>query len=449
MNVSVPVDMNVHCAKDNDVLCRRGKKDVNHPGNLRFCALIKEHLPLYNSLPKTAKRSLLNRVYDDIALNGNFVEMSNGQWTEVGHKSALHKIAQAFRSARHASSKLLSQKIGVHQTSSDPTVRNHALSLISSALQKANFDATLTSAIIGTVKQQLQSCSQSITAALDEGNQTSKINSNPFCKVRVKKENHPDKMGDVPVKKETHSDNTFAAYGPLPPFTSTTTTAVVNGNQSVRGNRPVHPSLKGNSRPFIVDQGCDDSYSWEDLESRPLPNKGLFQILSNYAFHNYNIFRLEYFGSRSNGCTKVYKCRGCPTSIPYWSITLKLIPGTDKQWQLQKTYYNPKTGRTSTVGTNAKLLTTNLPCSCKHFEKGKITDQTYFGIPFVKELTHLHHNSPTTHIDELISAQFDKIDILEENLPLAQHWKNAINQHKTLYNKHHLKREYKLLPSYL
>ena len=96
INDSIPFHLNVNRVNENDVLCRRGKKDVNHPGNLRFRALIKQHLPLYNSLPKKAKRSLLNCVYDDIALDGKFRQIFNGQWIEVDHKTALHKIAQAF-----------------------------------------------------------------------------------------------------------------------------------------------------------------------------------------------------------------------------------------------------------------------------------------------------------------------------------------------------------------
>ena len=82
-----------------DVLCGRGKKFINHPGNQNLRALVKQLLPHYDQLDNTGKRSLQLNVYAKATLDGKFMTLKDDRWIELQKKDALQKILQHFRTA--------------------------------------------------------------------------------------------------------------------------------------------------------------------------------------------------------------------------------------------------------------------------------------------------------------------------------------------------------------
>lgn len=83
-----------------DVICARGKRALNHPGNRRFRAMIDENLQKYSGATTKFEKSLIVSSIVDAVRNsspeGGFVKEENGQWYEVGDHIAREKCGQRY-----------------------------------------------------------------------------------------------------------------------------------------------------------------------------------------------------------------------------------------------------------------------------------------------------------------------------------------------------------------
>lgn len=92
---------------NNDVICGRGRKCVNHVGNARFRDIVAGYLERYsNATAKLEKSYILSDIVCKVrqaSPNGGFVKKDplSGRWYEVGDFLAREKTSQAFRDALH------------------------------------------------------------------------------------------------------------------------------------------------------------------------------------------------------------------------------------------------------------------------------------------------------------------------------------------------------------
>lgn len=92
---------------DDDVLCGRGRKCFDHPGNVKFRSLVISMLPAYNkAVAKLEKSYILSDVVEQVRKNsgvGGFIrkDPDSGRWYEVGDFLAREKTSQAFRDVLH------------------------------------------------------------------------------------------------------------------------------------------------------------------------------------------------------------------------------------------------------------------------------------------------------------------------------------------------------------
>jgi len=84
---------------DFDVVCGRGKGSYNKPGNRRFRAIVKEHIPEYLATrTKFDKSNVLNKIIDVIREKGHFVKKDkNGAWYEINDDQAREKVGHTIR----------------------------------------------------------------------------------------------------------------------------------------------------------------------------------------------------------------------------------------------------------------------------------------------------------------------------------------------------------------
>lgn len=88
-----------------DVICARGKKALQHPGNKKFRSMIQEQADLYD---KTSSRQGKSEIVQSIltyfrerSVHGGFVTEVNGAWFDVGDQMAREKCGQTFRDVLH------------------------------------------------------------------------------------------------------------------------------------------------------------------------------------------------------------------------------------------------------------------------------------------------------------------------------------------------------------
>ena len=91
---------------EHDVLCGRGRKCFNHPGNVRFRDIVQSFLAQYSkAMTKLEKSYILSDVVEKVRNNsgiGGFVKKNEeGRWYEVGDFLAREKTSQAFRDVLH------------------------------------------------------------------------------------------------------------------------------------------------------------------------------------------------------------------------------------------------------------------------------------------------------------------------------------------------------------
>jgi len=96
---------------DYHVIIGRGKKSLDHAGNVRFRCLIESKLQEYSEAKSKAEKSMIlassiQAIRDgDCSTTGGFVKFnrSSGRWVEVGDFHAREKTSQAFRDVLHHS----------------------------------------------------------------------------------------------------------------------------------------------------------------------------------------------------------------------------------------------------------------------------------------------------------------------------------------------------------
>lgn len=91
---------------EHDVLCGRGRKCFNHPGNVKFREIVQSFLPQYSkAMTKLEKSYILSDVVEKVRKNsgiGGFIKKNeDGRWYEVGDFLAREKTSQAFRDVLH------------------------------------------------------------------------------------------------------------------------------------------------------------------------------------------------------------------------------------------------------------------------------------------------------------------------------------------------------------
>jgi len=89
-----------------DVICARGKAAHKHEGNVRFRDLVNHFREEYaaKKTSKQQKSKIVTRVVNTIrqaSPHGGFVKEINGNWYEVGDRSAKEKVGQTFRDLLH------------------------------------------------------------------------------------------------------------------------------------------------------------------------------------------------------------------------------------------------------------------------------------------------------------------------------------------------------------
>ena len=87
-----------------DVICARGTKAWNHPGNRYFRSLVQMTTERYSRVTSREQRSIIvTEIVNTIRSKGNgFVkEYNQDQWVEVGDNLAREKVGQMFRNALH------------------------------------------------------------------------------------------------------------------------------------------------------------------------------------------------------------------------------------------------------------------------------------------------------------------------------------------------------------
>ena len=89
-----------------DILLGRGKSIQNHPGNIRYRAIIEKNLARFESATRRgAKAELVKDVLQQVFSSGaNFWQLDkssqNKKWTPVDEKTACEKISHSFRNAK-------------------------------------------------------------------------------------------------------------------------------------------------------------------------------------------------------------------------------------------------------------------------------------------------------------------------------------------------------------
>ena len=90
----------------NDVLSGRGRRILNHPGNLKFRSIIKSLKPEYDAAPKSLKGVLYGNqiinIIHDLCPPGRFLKEDkvSGSWIEVDKEKAVKIAIQALRDSK-------------------------------------------------------------------------------------------------------------------------------------------------------------------------------------------------------------------------------------------------------------------------------------------------------------------------------------------------------------
>ena len=79
--MSLPKSQQSYTPTDNDVLCGRGHRCINHPGNVFLRQFVHSIKLEYNNLPNKNKRELQLRVYNKVVAErgGQFLQQPSAQ----------------------------------------------------------------------------------------------------------------------------------------------------------------------------------------------------------------------------------------------------------------------------------------------------------------------------------------------------------------------------------
>ena len=83
---------------ENDVICARGSRAFQHPGNQRFREIIKENMAAYSSAEnnRMEKSNIVSRIVDFVSDSRGVVvkKDESGEWFQVGLTAAREKVGQ-------------------------------------------------------------------------------------------------------------------------------------------------------------------------------------------------------------------------------------------------------------------------------------------------------------------------------------------------------------------
>ena len=104
-----------------DILFGRGRKVMEHPGNLRLLSLVKDKTPFYDAASKEAKTRLTVEVVQILKcrLSRFLKKNASGVWEEVTDALARKKVSHAFRTMRQSAAR----KQEKHTTQGQATTR--------------------------------------------------------------------------------------------------------------------------------------------------------------------------------------------------------------------------------------------------------------------------------------------------------------------------------------
>jgi hypothetical protein len=115
-----------------DILFGRGRKVMEHPGNLRLLMLVKEKMPIYDAANKEAKTRLTAEVVQTLKgpRSSRFLKKNatGVWWEEVTDALARKKVSHAFRTMRQSVVK--SQEKQTTQAQGAANVRLHQLASV-------------------------------------------------------------------------------------------------------------------------------------------------------------------------------------------------------------------------------------------------------------------------------------------------------------------------------
>ena len=82
------------------VVIGRGRAIKQHPGNLRFLAIVRSHLPSYSTAPtKTQKSNLIMKILKEVRSgdNADFIKLVDGVYRPIEESAARITVAQTIR----------------------------------------------------------------------------------------------------------------------------------------------------------------------------------------------------------------------------------------------------------------------------------------------------------------------------------------------------------------
>merc|ERR1719284_352951 len=85
-----------------DVICARGKKAANHPGNIFFRSLVAKATEKYSKVESKLQRSMIvTEIVDAVREKGNgfLRQTAQGEWIECSDVMCREKVGQHFRNA--------------------------------------------------------------------------------------------------------------------------------------------------------------------------------------------------------------------------------------------------------------------------------------------------------------------------------------------------------------
>lgn len=90
---------NIAAPRSMDVLLGRGRRNLNHPGNLRFQELVEANFVRFSDATRLEKTEIVREIMMSIQEGGSFLKYdeSSAAWVEVSSDIARIKIGQALR----------------------------------------------------------------------------------------------------------------------------------------------------------------------------------------------------------------------------------------------------------------------------------------------------------------------------------------------------------------
>ena len=127
--------------------------------------------------------------------------------------------------------------------------------------------------------------------------------------------------------------------------------------------------------------------------------------------------------NKCNKTKRVYKCATCEGEGT-WHVVVRKLDYGDNLWQVDNTPLQVIIKKHPVQYIH--LETTNLPCNCDCSVKGKISDQLFFNVTWVREI--VFNNPSGKDVDNLVVNAFATHEVPQKCLPSKAHRNNIIAQ---------------------